>query len=210
MPARNESEAPCPNRIIDDCGQAFVMGAAGGAVFHFFKGMKNSPRGQRMYGGYVAMSHRAPALGGGFAVWGGLFSMYNCALMHARGKEDIWNAVAAGGLVGGTLAARAGKQQARRGALIGAGLLFIIEGMMLMAGKAFSEDPAAARAPLSLEENMPTMLESLTAATGGDKKPKKKSQAAKDVLDDFAENYALRDFVDDLVGFQPEDRSALL
>lgn len=55
---------PCPQRIADDMGSAFSMGALGGGVWHFGKGLKNSPRGDRLRGGYQQMSLRAPTLGG--------------------------------------------------------------------------------------------------------------------------------------------------
>ena len=42
---------PCPDRILDDMGGAFGMGAVGGGLWHFFKGIKNSPSDARMRGG---------------------------------------------------------------------------------------------------------------------------------------------------------------
>jgi hypothetical protein len=49
-PRRRE---PCPDRILDDVGGAFGMGAVGGGIWHFSKGMYNSPRGlsSRLAGG---------------------------------------------------------------------------------------------------------------------------------------------------------------
>lgn len=37
---------------------------AGGSVWHFGKGYRNTPRGERLYGGYQNMTLRAPTLGG--------------------------------------------------------------------------------------------------------------------------------------------------
>jgi import inner membrane translocase subunit TIM17 len=51
---------------------------------------------------------RSPIIGGNFGVWGGLFSVFDCSLAYYRGVEDPWNAIMAGGLTGGLLAARAG------------------------------------------------------------------------------------------------------
>lgn len=45
-------QAPCPDKILDDCGSAFCMGAVGGAVWHGVKGAVNSPRGERIRGGF--------------------------------------------------------------------------------------------------------------------------------------------------------------
>lgn len=44
---------PCPHRILDDLGGAFGMGAVGGGVWHFGKGMYNAPKGvhNRLTGG---------------------------------------------------------------------------------------------------------------------------------------------------------------
>lgn len=42
---------PCPDRILDDIGGAFGMGAVGGGLWHLIKGAKNSPSGSRMLGG---------------------------------------------------------------------------------------------------------------------------------------------------------------
>lgn len=41
---------PCPDRIIDDIGGAFGMGAIGGGFWNTYKGLKNSPRGYKMLG----------------------------------------------------------------------------------------------------------------------------------------------------------------
>ena len=42
---------PCPDRIVDDVGGAFGMGAVGGSAWHFISGMRNSPRGCAVCGG---------------------------------------------------------------------------------------------------------------------------------------------------------------
>lgn len=48
-------------RILDDIGGAFGMGAVGGGLWHLFKGMKNSPRGQRFRGGLDVSSFKRVA-----------------------------------------------------------------------------------------------------------------------------------------------------
>lgn len=55
---------PC---VSKDCGGAFAMGAIGGAIWHGFKGFRNSPRGERIPGAIMAMKVRSPILGGWFA-----------------------------------------------------------------------------------------------------------------------------------------------
>lgn len=58
-----------------------------------------------------AVRREAPRIGGSFAVWGGLFSTFDCTLVALRHKEDPWNSIAAGALTGGFLQLRTGKDQ---------------------------------------------------------------------------------------------------
>lgn len=98
--------APCPDRIIDDMGSAFCMGAIGGGVWHSVKGLKNSPRGERVAGMMHSVKLRSPALGGAFAAFGGIFSALDCAFVNIRKKEDPWNAIMSGAGASAILAAR--------------------------------------------------------------------------------------------------------
>jgi import inner membrane translocase subunit TIM17 len=41
---------PCPDRIVDDIGGAFGMGALGGGLWHTYRGLKNSPKGYKIVG----------------------------------------------------------------------------------------------------------------------------------------------------------------
>ena len=117
----------------EDMGGGFLLGAVGGGLFHFVKGYRNAPIGQRWSGAFAAARLRAPVLGGNFGVWGGLFSVFDCSIAAYRRREDAWNAICAGGLTGGLLAARAGPKAMARNALGGALILAVIEGgMMLM------------------------------------------------------------------------------
>jgi mitochondrial import inner membrane translocase subunit TIM17 len=126
------SREPCPDRILDDVGGAFGMGAVGGSFFHFFKGTYNSPNGMRLAGGAQGVRMNAPRVGGSFAVWGGLFSSFDCAMVYARQKEDPWNSIVAGAATGGFLSMRLGPAAAGRSALMGGILLALIEGAGLM------------------------------------------------------------------------------
>jgi len=134
----NDGREPCPHRIVDDVGGAFAMGALGGSVWHGVKGAKNSPKGQRFLGARSAIAMRAPALGGGFAVWGGLFSTFDCSMQYLRQKEDPLNAIVSGFLTGGVLAARGGPRRALTSAAVGGVLLAMIEGMGIMMGRYFA------------------------------------------------------------------------
>ncbi|KAJ6815430.1 putative mitochondrial import inner membrane translocase subunit TIM17-2 [Iris pallida] len=122
------SREPCPDRILDDVGGAFGMGAVGGSAFHFLKGVYNSPNGHRLPGGLQAVRMNAPRVGGSFAVWGGLFSVFDCSLVFARQKEDPWNSILSGAATGGLLSLRQGARASLRSAAVGGVLLALIEG----------------------------------------------------------------------------------
>jgi import inner membrane translocase subunit TIM17 len=126
------SREPCPDRILDDVGAAFAMGAVGGSMYHFVKGLYNSPKGHRLAGGATSVRMLAPGLAGSFAVWGGLFSTFDCAFVYARGREDPWNSIAAGAATGGLLAVRQGLMTSARSAVFGGALLALIEGAGIM------------------------------------------------------------------------------
>ncbi|XP_010277279.1 PREDICTED: mitochondrial import inner membrane translocase subunit TIM17-2-like [Nelumbo nucifera] len=144
------SREPCPDRILDDVGGAFGMGAVGGSFFHFFKGVYNSPKGERLIGGSQAVRMNAPRVGGSFAVWGGLFSVFDCTMVYLRQKEDPWNSIIAGAATGGFLQMRQGFPVASRAALFGGVLLALIEGAGIMLNKV-----------LSASQNFPPMEEPL-------------------------------------------------
>jgi len=123
---------PCPHRILDDCGSAFGMGAVGGGVWYLVKGLKNSPPGARVKGALEAIRRESPRLGGSFAVWGGLFSTFDCILVGIRKKEDPWNSIAAGALTGGVLAIRRGPNEVLVSGAFGGMILAMIEGLGIL------------------------------------------------------------------------------
>ncbi|XP_051207190.1 mitochondrial import inner membrane translocase subunit TIM17-1-like [Lolium perenne] len=136
MPRSLSEEDPCPGRIVADAGGAFAVGAVGGSVFHFIKGVRDSPSGARFTGGAQALRMNAPRVGGSFAVWGGLFSAFNCAAAYARQKDDPWNSIAAGAAAAGLLSVRQGLRAAAKSAASGAALLALVEGMGILANRA--------------------------------------------------------------------------
>ncbi|RZC50158.1 hypothetical protein C5167_018588 [Papaver somniferum] len=150
MGSPETSREPCPDRILDDIGSAFGMGAVGGTAFHFLKGIYNSPKGERFVGGTQAVRMNAPRVGGSFAVWGGLFSAFDCTMVYARQKEDPWNSIIAGAATGGFLQMRQGLGPASRSALFGGVLLAMIEGAGIMLNRV-SSPPAN----MPVEEGMP-------------------------------------------------------
>ena len=132
MTSVDHGREPCPHRIFDDIGGAFAMGAVGGGVVNLVKGAYNSPRGYAMIGGFEAIRREAPRIGGSFAVWGGLFSAFDCALVAVRRKEDPWNPIISGAATGGVLQLRYGLPSAARSAAFGGFLLAVIEGISIM------------------------------------------------------------------------------
>ncbi|KAJ9537206.1 hypothetical protein OSB04_029939 [Centaurea solstitialis] len=148
------SREPCPDRILDDIGGAFGMGAVGGAAFHFLKGTYNSPKGERLVGGTQAVRMNSPRVGGSFAVWGGLFSTFDCTMVYLRQKEDPWNSIIAGAATGGFLQMRQGLGAASRSAVFGGVLLAMIEGAGIMLNKLMS---APQNFP-PMEEGAPNMV----------------------------------------------------
>ncbi|XP_057794202.1 mitochondrial import inner membrane translocase subunit TIM17-2-like [Salvia miltiorrhiza] len=139
--ATTPDREPCPDRIFDDIGGAFGMGAIGGGTFHFLKGIYNSPKGERLIGGSQAVRMNAPRVGGSFAVWGGLFSTFDCTMVYMRQKEDPWNSIIAGAAAGGFLQMRQGMRAASRSAFFGGALLALIEGAAIMVNKVTSAPP---------------------------------------------------------------------
>ncbi|CAO3567188.1 unnamed protein product [Mortierella alpina] len=140
MPRSSDhSRNPCPYVIFSDLGASFAMGAIGGGVWYGIKGAKNSPRGERFPGALVSLKARAPVLGGNFAVWGGLFSTFDCGMKGIRQKEDPWNSIASGFLTGGVLAARGGPKVAITSAALGGVFLAVIEGLGIVISRAFAD-----------------------------------------------------------------------
>lgn len=119
------------------------MGAIGGTIWHSIKGARSSPAGARFRGAVDAVKLRVPVLGGSFAVWGGLFSTFDCALVGIRGVEDPFNSIAAGASTGGLLAARQGGRAVLRGAAVGGVLLALIEGMGILMVRVLADVPPA-------------------------------------------------------------------
>jgi len=130
-----QGREPCPWRILDDIGGAFAMGAVCGGIWHAGKGLRNAPKGSRIFYAIDAVKGRAPVTGGSFATWGALFATFDCSFAAIRHKEDPWNSIASGAATGGVLAMRAGPRAAGKNALIGGVLLAAIEGLGIMITK---------------------------------------------------------------------------
>ena len=141
---------PCPDRIAEDAGSAFAMGAVGGSIYHFVKGLNNSPNGHRLAGGATAVRMNAPRVGGNFGIWGSLFSSFDCAIVYARRKEDPWNSIAAGAATGGLLSLRQGLLATGRSAVFGGALLALIEGAGIMVNRILVAPPPLPGGPAAV------------------------------------------------------------
>lgn len=130
--AADPGRIPCPYRILDDAGNGFAIGAIGGSIYHFASGYRNTPMGYRLNGAMTAMMTRAPVTGGAFGVWTFMFATGECTFKHLRGKEDPINAVLSGGFTGAALEMRKGPRAAFRAGAIGAVMLGMIEGLIIM------------------------------------------------------------------------------
>ena len=133
------------------------MGAVGGGLWHAVSGARNSPQGRALRGAVDAVRVQAPRLGGSFAVWGGLFSAFDCLLLGLRQKEDPWNSIMSGALTGGLLQIRAGPASAARNAAFGGALLALIEGLGLKPRVAYGP----LRVALSGRRVSPPLFESM-------------------------------------------------
>ncbi|WIA30470.1 hypothetical protein OEZ86_000554 [Tetradesmus obliquus] len=132
---------PCPDRILDDIGGAFGMGALGGGLWHTYRGLKNSPKGYKLVGTLDTIRRESPRIGGNFANWGLMFSVFDCTCLYIRKKEDPFNAIMAGALTGGFLQLRSGLRPAFRSAVFGGALLALIEGLGITLSKMTSPPP---------------------------------------------------------------------
>jgi import inner membrane translocase subunit TIM17 len=147
QPAVEHGREPCPDRILDDIGGAFGMGALGGGAWHMYKGLKNSPKGYKLIGAIETVRRESPRIGGNFANWGLMFSVFDCTCLYVRKKEDPFNAIMAGALTGGFLQLRSGVRPALRSAVFGGVLLAVIEGLGITLSKMTSPPPPSMPMP---------------------------------------------------------------
>lgn len=159
----DQGRDPCPYRILDDVGGAFAMGCGGGTIWHAVRGWRNSPRGERVLGMTTAVKSKAPVLGGNFAVWGLLFSSFDCSFAALRRKEDPWNAISAGAATGGVLSARMGARSMAKNALVGGVLLALIEGFTIF----IQQKMATSQAQMGPQFAEPAAPPPVTATLGG-------------------------------------------
>ncbi|KAL5713342.1 hypothetical protein ACHQM5_015427 [Ranunculus cassubicifolius] len=127
-----EAREPCPDRILGDIGNAFSMGCVGSTIIYYGKGVVQGAKGKRLATGLEQVRMGAPTYGGSFAVWGGLFSAFDCSMVYLRQKEDPWNSIVSGAATGAFLATRQGARAVMISGVVGGVLLGMIEGVVIV------------------------------------------------------------------------------
>ncbi|XP_026398427.1 mitochondrial import inner membrane translocase subunit TIM17-2-like [Papaver somniferum] len=123
-----DGNGPCPHKIVNFAGGAFGLGAVGGGVYHFVKGLYNSQRGERLIGGAQAVRLNSPRLGCYFGAWGATVSACECTIAYVRDKEERWNFIIAAAAASGLLDIRKGFLRASRSAVTVGVLRTLTEG----------------------------------------------------------------------------------
>ncbi|XP_017076777.2 probable mitochondrial import inner membrane translocase subunit Tim17 3 [Drosophila eugracilis] len=154
---------PCPIRIVEDCGCAFMMGTIGGSLFEFLKGFRNAPSGmwRSLYGGFDSVKMRTPGIAGSFAIWGATFSTVDCVLVSYRQREDSWNSILSGAATGGILAARNGIRAMANSALVGCLVLAMIEGAGAAVATINASDGGTGTAPNTQRAQWEAIMEAV-------------------------------------------------
>ncbi|KAL2536550.1 Mitochondrial import inner membrane translocase subunit TIM17-2 [Forsythia ovata] len=119
MPTPETSLETCSDISLDDMGAVLASSAVIGSTFQFFKGIYNSPKGQRLISGTQAVRRNGLRSGGIYAVWFGLSYAMECSIVHVRQKEDNWNFIFSSAAAAGFLQMRKGLGPASRWSLLG-------------------------------------------------------------------------------------------
>ena len=91
--------------MVSTNSEILILGLFGGGIYNFVSGARNAPKNQRIRTAFSRAGIRAPILGGSFhlifnilisdagtgsfAVWGALFSVFDCSLAAMRRKVKI-------------------------------------------------------------------------------------------------------------------------
>ncbi|CAL4914927.1 unnamed protein product [Urochloa decumbens] len=121
--------------FFDEIGEGFWYGLTGGSVYHFLKGLRDSPNGGRLAGGARAVAAHAPRVGGSWAGFWGVWCVFENAVFFARRKDDPWNGIAGGAVASGFVDLRKGARVAARSTLSGAVVLTFFQGFCILIDK---------------------------------------------------------------------------
>lgn len=130
-----DTREPYLDRIIGDIGGAFAVGTFGSSLQEFLNGPVGGPNGRRMSNGFQQVRTIYPCCGGELAVWGYLYSNFDCAMVYFRQRDDPWNSIAAGAAASGVLAWRQGPRAVGLSAAIGGFVLALTEGYTILANR---------------------------------------------------------------------------
>ncbi|KAK3146952.1 hypothetical protein QOZ80_3BG0275700 [Eleusine coracana subsp. coracana] len=126
-------------RFVEEVGDGYLLGLTGGSAYHFFRGLRNSPNGGRLAGAALAVRGNAPRVAGSAAAFWAVWSVFECGMIRARGKEDPWNTIAAGAAASGTVELRRGARAATRWFLGGADFFGLVEGGFIAVERFFAQ-----------------------------------------------------------------------
>ena len=111
------------------------MGYLGGLMWYGSRGLLQSRWGQKRNAFEGLVRVKSPSLATSFALWGGMFSAFDCLLMKGRKREDPANALMSGALTGFTSSIRSGPRYALKQALQGSSVLCLIEGVTFLSSR---------------------------------------------------------------------------
>lgn len=117
-----------------------MIGAVFGTIFHTATGAYKGARGDKFESAFRKAGKYAPRTAITFGTWGSCFSILDCSISHFRKKDDIFNPILAGTLVGASLPARRGKLAMLVGAVGGFLILSVIEGLNIWFSRRMIQD----------------------------------------------------------------------
>ncbi|KAL2536590.1 Uncharacterized protein Fot_17981 [Forsythia ovata] len=119
MPTPETSLETSSNMSLEDIGLVLATSTVWGSAFQFFKGIYNSPKGQRLIRGTQAVRRNGLRSGGINVAWFCLLHVMECSIDHVRQKEDPWNHIFSSAAAAGLLQMRKGLGPASRWSLFG-------------------------------------------------------------------------------------------
>ncbi|KAG9448773.1 hypothetical protein H6P81_008738 [Aristolochia fimbriata] len=113
----------------------FAMGVVGSSTLDFLKGVNDSPRGMRLVGGSQAVRMNTPRSAGSMALFGGLYSVFECSMAYIRQKEDPWNPIIGNAAVCGFHWRKEGFRAVTRATAVGAAVAAAGQQVIIMRDK---------------------------------------------------------------------------
>ncbi|CAO2168920.1 unnamed protein product [Urochloa humidicola] len=112
--------------VVGFVGELFLWGAAGGAAFHFARGLvRVAPSGGRLAGAFRGAGANAPRGAGTFGAYCAVFSAIEQSVFLARNSKNMWCSVSVFAAIWGLHGLRRGGVPATSGSALlgGAGIL---------------------------------------------------------------------------------------